>query len=158
MKVMGAKRNEMTPPVTHNTRGRRRGLKYTLLSLTCIAVSGLLTYGSIQLLSPVHLPPEMRGKWIVVEGKGLNGATLEFFADGRMIGVVPAAAGGVTIEGRAKVEGNRFRVVAVTGAPGWATKPQDILELNHHWFVMQDADGEVLIMQRPTTPSNGGGR
>jgi hypothetical protein len=142
-----------------------RRLNYSLLSLACVALSGLATYGAFEIFYPVRVPAAMRGKWVVVEGKGLNGATLEFFVDGHMIGTVPAENGWLTIEGSVEVHGNRFRVITRNpdaGVPSrsedrlelthrwfFATEPEDIVELTDHWFVVQDSQGEVLIMHRP---------
>jgi hypothetical protein len=123
--------------------------------LACIALSGVATYAGFEIFAPVRVPPAMRGKWVVVEGKGLDGASVEFSAEGGMIGARPVEAGWVTIEGRVEVRGNLFRVVSVRGAPGWATIPQEIIELTDRWLVLQDSEGEALIMQRaspdPTT-------
>jgi hypothetical protein len=139
-----------------------RRLRYALLSLACVAVSGLATYGGFTIFSPVRVPAMMRGKWLVVEGKGLRGATLEFFADGRMIGVVPAVGGeDVALKGRVEVEGNRFRVLMAGPGTSFATEPEDILELTDRRFVVQDSQGEVLILERPPptgTATPGGAR
>jgi len=133
-----------------------RRIKYALLSLACVALSGLATYGGFEIFSPIRVPPAMRGTWVVVEGKGLDGATLEFSANGRMIGTVPAGGEGVTtIEGKVEVDGNRFRVRTDGNGPRLATEPEDILELTDRRFVVQDSQGEVLIMERslPTSPA-----
>ena len=45
----------------------------------------------------------MQGKWVVVEGEGLTGAALEFFADGSMVGTVQAEGKEVTLKGRVQV-------------------------------------------------------
>src|SRR5438105_115699 len=124
-------------------------LKYALLSLACVALSALATYASFEIFLPVRVPVAMRGKWVVVEGKSLDGATLEFFADGRMIGTVPADRETVTIDGQVEIEGNRFRVRTVGPAAGLTTEAEDILDLSDRRFVLQDSQGEVLILDRP---------
>ena len=147
----------------HGQRLPRR-LRCVLLSLACIALSAAATYGGIQVLFPVQVPAAMRGKWVVMEGQGLKGATLEFFVDGHMIGTVPAGGEWVTIEGSAQVRGNRFRVITARPGAGFptqfddvadlldrrfiTTEPEEILELTDRTFVVQDSQGEVLILER----------
>ena len=86
----------------------------------------------------------------VVEGEGLRGASLEFFADGSMVGIVQAEGKEVTLKGRVQLEGDRFRVTTVGPAGGEeVSEPQVILELNDRRFVVQDSRGELLILERP---------
>jgi uncharacterized protein (TIGR03066 family) len=125
--------------------------KAWLLCLVCVALSALATFAGFEILWPVQVPPAMRGKWVVVEGKGLKGATLEFTADGRMVGNVQSDGKEVTINGRVEVEGNHFRVTTVSPGGGVAvTESEEILELTEQRFVVQDSHGEVLIMERPS--------
>jgi uncharacterized protein (TIGR03066 family) len=136
-------------------------VKSLLLGLVCFALSALTTYAVFEIFFPTPLPAAMRGKWVVVEGEGLKGAFLEFFADGSMVGTVEAEGKEVTLKGRVQVEGNRFRVTT-TGPVGGAevTEPQEILELNDRRFVVQDSRGELLILERPQTtaaPTAGAG-
>jgi hypothetical protein len=95
-----------------------------------------------------------------VEGKGLQGATLEFTANGRMIGVVPGIGGEpVQLEGRVEVEGNLFRIVSAGSGVRFATEPEEVLELTDRRFVVQDSHGEVLILERApsSAAANSGG-
>jgi uncharacterized protein (TIGR03066 family) len=135
-------------------------LKSLLLGLVCAALSALATFAAFEVFSPARLPVAMRGKWVVVEGEGLKGATMEFFADGRMVGTVQNPEKEVAIKGRVQVEGNRFRVTT-TGPRGGVevTDLEEILDLTDRRFVVQDARGEVLIMERasPANASKGGG-
>jgi uncharacterized protein (TIGR03066 family) len=135
-------------------------LKYPLLALTCVALSAFATIAAIEILFPVRLPTAMVGKWVVVEGEGLKGATLEFFADGSMIGTVQNPGKQTVIKGRVRVEGNFFRVTTTSHAAGSeVTDREEILDLTEHRFVVQDAHGEVLIMERllPAGASKAGG-
>jgi hypothetical protein len=121
------------------------------------ALAALATFVGFEVFYPVRLPPVMQGKWRVVEGKDLQGATLEFLADGRMIGTIPIDGKETTISGRVALDGNHFRVTTVNPAGGdLQTQAEEILELSERHFAMQDAQGEVLIMERP--PAAGGGR
>jgi uncharacterized protein (TIGR03066 family) len=91
----------------------------------------------------------MLGKWVVVDGEGLKGATLQFFGDGRMVGTVRTPEKEVTIQGRVDLEGNYFRVTSTGPAGGLEmTDREEILDLTDRRFVVQDARGEVLIMER----------
>jgi hypothetical protein len=120
------------------------------LCLACALLSAAATYIGFEVFYPARLPVAMRGKWVVVEGKDLKGATLEFTPEGRMIGVVPSPGKETTITGRVDVDGNTFRVTTVGPGGGVAvTEVEEIVELTERWFVVQDAHGEVLIMQRP---------
>jgi uncharacterized protein (TIGR03066 family) len=123
-------------------------LKTVLLGLVCMALSALATFSAFEIFAPVRLPAAMRGKWVVVEGKGLRGAVLEFFADGRMVGTVQTDGKEVTINGRVEVQGNHFRVTTGPTEAVQVTEPEEILELTDRWFVVQDSRGEILIMER----------
>jgi hypothetical protein len=87
------------------------------------------------------------GKWVVVEGEGLKGATLEFFPDGSMVGTMQIEGREVAVKGRAQVEENLFHVTT-PGLVGRVTDAQEILELNERRFAVQDSRGELLIMER----------
>ena len=135
-------------------------MRYAFLSIACVVVSALATYGGFEVFTPVRVPAAMRGKWVVVEGKGLQGATLEFTANGRMIGVVPGIGGEpVQLEGRVEVEGNLFRIVSAGSGVRFATEPEEVLELTDRRFVVQDSHGEVLILERApsSAAANSGG-
>jgi hypothetical protein len=127
------------------------------LGLACFALSAVATYAGFELFSPIRLPPEMRGQWVIVEGLHLNGANLEFFADGRMRGTVPFEGKEVPLAGRVELEGNRFRVMATNPEGGETmTEAEEILELNERRLVVQDSHGELLIMERPAARAGGG--
>jgi uncharacterized protein (TIGR03066 family) len=133
-----------------------------LLSLACIAGAAVATVAGFEVFFPVRLPTAMRGKWVVVEGKDLQGATLEFFADGRMIGTVRSQGKEVAIKGRVAIDGNTFRVTT-SGRTGdlEVTDVEEILDLTERRFVVQDPHGEILIMERvnsPAMPAKGGVR
>jgi len=140
------------PPVRPGPQPVRRQdwLKRWIGCLLCAAATAVGTFAGSEIFYPVRVPAAMQGKWLVVEGKDLNGAVLEFFADGRMSGNVPSAGKEVTISGRVEVSGNRFRVTTAGPAGGvTATEAEEILDLTERRFVVQDAHGEVLIMERP---------
>jgi hypothetical protein len=147
-----SREKQATPDVPRSLPGGRlRRLKAWLLCLACVALSAVATFAGFEIFWPVRVPVAMRGKWVVVEGKGLKGATLEFTADGRMVGNVQIEGKDVTINGRVEVQGNHFRVTTVSPGGGVAvTESEEILDLNERRFVVQDSHGEVLIMQRPS--------
>jgi hypothetical protein len=125
-------------------------LKSFLLGLICVALSALATFAALEMIFPAPLPAAMRGKWVVVEGEGLKGATLEFFSDGSMVGTVQNPQREATIKGRVQVAGNYFRVTTAGRAGGVeATDLEEILDLTDRRFVVQDSRGEILIMERP---------
>jgi uncharacterized protein (TIGR03066 family) len=135
-------------------------LKSLLLGLVCVALSALATFATFEIFFPDPLPAAMRGKWVVVEGEGLKGATLEFYADGRMVGTIRTPEKEVTLTGRVQVAGNSFRVTTA-GSNGRveATDIEEILDLTDRRFVVQDSRGEVLIMERhpSSSPAKTGG-
>ncbi len=138
-------------------------------------VAALVTFLSFTFFYPVRVPAEMQGKWLVVEGKDLHGATLEILTDGSVIAIIPTDGKEVTMHGRLTLDGNRFRVtpdnhVSVTDtlarllristqgnqAGGeLETEPEEILDLTDQRFVVQDSHGEVLIMERRATAGDG---
>ena len=75
--------------------------------LLCGVLSALGTFVGFEIFAPVRLPAEMQGKWLVVEGKDLNGATLEFRGDGRMIGTVLTDGKEIILHGRVALDGNQ---------------------------------------------------
>jgi uncharacterized protein (TIGR03066 family) len=127
-----------------------------------VALSAVATYAALETFYPAPLPVAMRGKWVVVDGKGLRGATLEFSPEGRMVGTVQGPGREVKLHGRVEVEGNRFRITTTDpGGNVQTSELEDILELTDRQFVVQDSRGEVLIMERPSAPgtgTRGGGR
>ena len=141
----------LTPAVPCNgSAPRPRRLNSWLLCLGCVVLSAAATFAAFDFFYPVRVPAAMRGKWVVREGKDLKGATLEFLADGRMVGIVQNGGREVTLNGRVEVQGNRFRVT--TSDPGGGvlvTEAEEIVELTERYFVVQDPHGEVLIMERP---------
>ena len=66
----------------------------------------------------------------------------------------------VAVKGRARVEGNLFRITT-PGLGGQPANSQEILELNERRFAAQDSRGEVLILERrcaTASPVGGGMR
>ncbi len=125
-------------------------LRALLLASVTVALSAFATFAGFEIFSPDVLPVAMRGKWVVVEGEGLKGATLELFANGSMVGTILTEGTEVTIKGRVQVMGNSFRVTRAGPKGGVeVTAPEEILDLTDRQFVVQDAHGEVLIMRRP---------
>jgi hypothetical protein len=138
-------------PAVPNGRRVSARLKGLLLCLACAAVSAGATVAAFEFFYPAHLPVAMRGKWVVVEGKGLRGATLEFSPEGRMVGTVLGDGKLTTIHGRVQVDGNRFRITTADPRGNvLVTELEEILELSDRQLVVQDSRGEVLIMERPS--------
>jgi hypothetical protein len=155
-------RQAQPPAAAGQAAVRPRTWKVWLVCLGCVALSALVTIAGFEIFSPIRLPPEMRGTWVIVEGKQLKGATLEFFADGRLVGNVPSAGRNITLSGRVELRGNLFRVTAATSEGDEAvTEFEEILDLTERRFVVQDSFGELLILERPPAaeaPARGGAR
>jgi uncharacterized protein (TIGR03066 family) len=134
--------------------------KSLLLGFVCAALSAGITFAAFEIFLPAPLPAALLGKWVVVEGEELKGATLEFFPDGSMVGTVQIEGREVAVKGRAQVEGNLFRVTT-SSLGGRTTDSQEILELNDRRFAVQDSRGELLILERRSAaraPAPGGMR
>jgi hypothetical protein len=125
-----------------------------LLALT-IAAGG--TFVVWEIVSPAVVPVALRGKWVVVDGKGLQGATLEFHRNGDLLmTVIGPGKKEIQMSSAVQFDGNRFRITAPGGVTGAeTTENHDILELTGELFVTQDSKGEVLILERipPRAPT-----
>jgi hypothetical protein len=118
------------------------------------------TFAVFEIFFPAPLPAALLGTWQVLEGEGLKGVTVEFYADGSMVGNLLVEGQEVTVKGRAWVDGNVFRVTT-PGLGGQVSDTQEILELNVRRFAVQDPRGEILIMERRRgrgAPATGGKR
>ncbi len=137
-----------------------KNLKSSLIGVCALAIAALATFAAVEILFPAIVPPELRGKWVVVEGEGLRGATLEFHRNGQLImtAISPDRKEN-KISSTVQLDGNRFRITTPGGPMGAETTDNhEILELTDELFVTQDAKGEVLILERIPSKALAGNR
>ncbi len=126
---------------------RARLLKWAV-GLFVIALVGGATYGLFHLVVWSKVPNQMAGKWLVSGGE-LDGATLEFFRNGTMVGTVNMQGKKATITGKVQIEQDKLHITTVHPLTGKAvTDSQTIRSLTDEEFVIVDSKGTVIKMER----------
>jgi hypothetical protein len=95
-----------------------------------------------------RLPPELVGKWVVVEGPQ-EGATFDFFRNGTMTGRINLGGNEGIINARVRVEGKN--IYSTTRHPETGqedTVVQIIRRLTATELVVEDERGKLLKMER----------
>jgi hypothetical protein len=113
-------------------------------------LAALAVFAVAEIFFPARVPANLRGRWVVVEGEGIRGSTLDFHRDGTLFMTTVGLDGKeVTMKNSVEIRDNQIRVT--TTGPGIdvaVTEAQDILELTDELFVTQNSRGEVLILER----------
>jgi uncharacterized protein (TIGR03066 family) len=116
--------------------------------LTCLVLAAVVAFAVLRFVILSRVPQALLGKWLVVGGE-MDGATLEFFRDGTMIGKVNMDGKEGTIKGKVEVDGDTLRITSTnpfTRRP--ETDVQTIRTLTEDRLVLEDRKGTVLSMQR----------
>ncbi len=118
------------------------------LALLCVAVAAGATFAVLHFFVLSRLPPAMLGKWLVVGGE-MDGATLDFQRDGKMIGKVNMKGKEGTITARVEVDGKTLRITSINPSTNQPeTDTQTIHTLTAERFVIEDRKKTVLSMER----------
>jgi hypothetical protein len=145
-----------TPNKEKDATGKRGWLPPWVVALLCVLVAGGVTFALFEYVILSKVPRAMLGKWVVIEvsgnkedNKGMEGATLEFFRDGTMIGKVNMSGKEGII--KARVRANEKTLWSTTTNPMTGkedTDVQSIVTLTDTEFVTEDNKGTVIKMQR----------
>lgn len=81
-----------------------------------LIVGAAIAFAAFEFQFPARVPAAMRGKWMVVDGEGMKGATLEFFRNGTIVLTtldtsIDPQGHEFALTGQVEVTGNRFRVI-----------------------------------------------
>jgi uncharacterized protein (TIGR03066 family) len=132
--------SELTPP--------RPWLPHWVVPLLCVTVAAVATFALFEYLILSKVPRAMLGKWVVVEGE-MEGATLEFFRDGRMLAKVNMQGKEGVIKAQVEVDGQTMRSTTVNPFTKMEeTDTQTIVTLTDTQFVIEDRKGTVMKMER----------
>jgi hypothetical protein len=125
-----------------------RWLPRWAVALLCVAVSAAATFALFEYVILSKIPRAMLGKWVVVEGP-MEGATLEFFRDGTMIGRVDTPENKGVIEARVRSDGNTLWSTTKHPMTGQEeTAEQTIVSLTETEIVLEDRKGARIKLQR----------
>jgi uncharacterized protein (TIGR03066 family) len=128
------------------------------VALLCVLVAGGATFALFEYVILSKVPRALLGKWVVTEvsgdskegnDRGMEGATLEFFRDGTMIGTVNMNGKQGII--KARVRGNEKTLWSTTTNPMTGkddTDVQTIVTLTDSELVVENNKGTVIKMQR----------
>jgi uncharacterized protein (TIGR03066 family) len=137
-----------TPPRPAQQPGQtvspRRWLVLALLALA--AAAG--TWALFELVVWNTVPPELVGKWVVVDGPQ-EGATFDFYRGGTMVGRVNAGGNEAIVEARIEVDGKKIHSTTRHPQTGQSdTKVLTIRTLTTRQLVVVGPDGDALRMER----------
>ena len=118
------------------------------VALFCVLLAGVGAFAYFEYVLVSRLPQAIVGKWVVVEGE-MEGATAEFFRNGKMVWKVNVKGKNETSNGRAELDGTILRTTItnpITGETITDTQTIHILTSNH--FIIEDQNGTILKMER----------
>lgn len=139
---------DAAPAAPPQTRPRPRAALVWLAVLGCVLLAGAASYAVLRFVVLSRVPHALLGKWYVVGGD-MDGATLEFDRDGKMIGTVNMKGKEGKIKGKAEVDGQTLRITSTNPFTGRAeTVTQTIRTLTEDRLVIEDEKGAVLQMER----------
>jgi uncharacterized protein (TIGR03066 family) len=144
-KDQGKTRPQRRPPPAPRGGVSRRG--YLIVGLgVLLAFAG--TWAFFELVVWNTVPPELVGKWVVVDGPQ-EGATFDFYRGGAMVGRVNAGGKEGIVDARVRVEGKK--IYSTTRNPHTGKSDTSVLTiraLTARELVVTDPRGEVLKMER----------
>jgi hypothetical protein len=121
--------------------------RWVLLAL-CLVIPAAGAWAAFEFLVWNKLPPELVGKWVVLEGPQ-EGATLDFSRRGTLIGKVNLAGKEGILNARVQVDGKKL--LSTTKHPRTGqdeTHVQVIRTLTAKEMVLEDERGGLLKLER----------
>jgi uncharacterized protein (TIGR03066 family) len=119
-----------------------------LLFVVILAATGGGTWAMLEYVVLAKLPAALVGKW-VVKGGGQDGATFDFYRNGRMVGRVNVDGREGIIDARVRVESDQLLTTTRNPRTGQdETRQQTIQELTDKNLVLVDDDKQILRMTR----------
>jgi uncharacterized protein (TIGR03066 family) len=134
--------------VTRPVPGRKVARRKWLLLVLVGALVGIGTWALFEFVLWSRVPPELVGKWVVMEGPD-EGGTVDFYRGGSMVAKVNHGGMQGIIEATVRVEGNKIYVTTrhrETGERG--TRVQTIKSLDQNHLVLEDERGMSVRLER----------
>jgi hypothetical protein len=126
----------------------KRSLGFLLIAAFCVLVAFGGTWALFEFVIWNVTPPELVGKWVVVEGPQ-EGATFDFFRNGTLLGRLNVHGKEHIVDARIRVEDRK--IFSTTRNPNTGqddTRVQIIRTLTATDLVTEDEQGGVLKMER----------
>ena len=140
---MNAVQNEPAPPAVHSSRLWR----WTRIGIV-VAVTSLGTWAVLEYVVLSKLPRALVGKW-VVDGGEQEGATFDFYRNGRMIGRMNVKGREGIIDARVRVDGDKLLTTTRNPKTGQKeTRPQSIQVLTERNMTLVDEQNQILRLKR----------
>ncbi|HYT92554.1 MAG TPA: hypothetical protein VEL76_27810 [Gemmataceae bacterium] len=138
-------------PVTPKREGNVSFLPRWALSVLCLLLVGGGTWATFEFVVWNKLPSQLLGKW-VIEGGEQDGATLDFFRNGTMIGRMNVRGSLAIVNGRAAVEGNKLFITTQNPQTRQEeTQAQTIKVLTSEELIVEDGKGKTFRLSRAST-------
>jgi uncharacterized protein (TIGR03066 family) len=127
-----------------------RALGRWIAIVLVVAVVAGASFAAFEFLLPDRIPPELVGKWRVVDGPpNLNGMTMEFKRNGDMIGRATVNGKDFAMEGTAVLDDKTLHTTTTNLYTGRSeTGMQTIVTLTENELVTRDQKGTRLTMTR----------
>ena len=121
--------------------------RVAVLSL-CLLLAGGATWAGFEFVVWNKLPAQLLGKW-VIEGGEQDGATLDFFRNGTMIGRMNVRGSLAIVDARVSVEGNKLFITTQNpNSKEDETRAQTIKSLTSAELVLEDDQGKIFRLSR----------
>ncbi len=134
-----------TPAPAPRRGTSRRGL---LITVVAVVLAFAATWAFFELVVWNTVPPELVGKWVVVDGPQ-EGATFDFYRGGSLRGVVNIDGREAILDASIRVEAKKIYSTTTNPRSGRAdTKVQLIRVLTADELVVEDTQGQRLNMRR----------
>ena len=148
-KARHAKKKHVASPPGAVTSSPRQGTLYgMLIAVVCALLVATGTWALFEFVIWNVTPPELVGKWVVVEGPQ-EGATFDFYRNGTLRGIVNVGGKEGIVDAQIHVEGKK--IFSTTRNPNTGkddTLIQNIRTLTATGLILEDEKGSVLKMER----------
>lgn len=122
-------------------------LRHVLL-VGVLAATAVGTWAILEYVIWARLPANLIGKW-VVQGGEQDGATVDFFRDGTMLGRFNDRGKERLVKARVRVDGTKLRTTTTNPYTETdETRTQTIQSLTEHSLILKDEAGKELRMSR----------
>lgn len=137
-------------PVAPSSPGMGQRLPRWALSLLCVVLVGGATWAALELVVWNKIPAQLVGKW-VIEGGEQDGATLDFFRGGAMVGRMNVRGNLAIVNAQVAVDGRRLLITTQNPMTKRdEMRVQTIETLNASQLVLKDDQGKTFRLSRAT--------
>jgi hypothetical protein len=125
----------------------RRSLRGLLIGILCTLLVGGGTWALFEYVIWNVTPPELVGKWVVVDGEQ-EGATFDIFRSGALVGKINIDGREAIVNARIRMEGKKLYWHTRSKSGQEDTRVKVIRTLTVREMVWEDEQGSVLKMER----------